>query len=243
MSEFGLGTEKLEEELKSISPLIKTIRMDQDTTTRKGSHSNIFEAFKNQKYNVLVGTQMIAKGLDFENVTLVGVINGDQTLNIPDFRASERTFALLNQVAGRAGRIDKKGLVVIQGFNLDHYSIKFASRNDYQSFYDHEISIRKKLNYPPYSNLTTIKVIGSNEEKCLNEAKKIVSYLNKMCKNITVLGPTVGAIAKINNKYQFQIILKYKNKEDVYKYLLFIVDKYRQIRDILIDIDNQPIKM
>jgi len=242
-NEYGLGTEKLEEELNNLSPKAKVIRMDQDTTTHKGSHSNIIEAFKNGKYNILVGTQMISKGLDFENVTLVGVVNGDQTLNIPDFRSSERTFSLLSQVAGRAGRSDKKGIVVIQGFNLDHYSIKYASMHDYKSFYDHEIEIRRKLNYPPFCNLSFLKIVGLKEEKCLKEANKIASYLSKKCPSAIILGPTASLIAKINNKYQFQIIIKYKNKEEIYSHLSFIIEKYKQINDINIDIDNQPLKM
>lgn len=243
INEYGLGTEKLEEELKKISDKINIIRMDQDTTVKKNSHTRILEAFKDKKYNVLVGTQMISKGLDFASVTLVGVINGDQTLNIPDFRSSERTFALLSQVSGRAGRSDKEGKVIIQGFNLDHYSIKFASRHDYVSFYEQEVEIRKKLNYPPFCNLSLLKITGYNEDKCLNEANKIAAYLTKKCPQVIVLGPITSMISKINNKYQYQIVLKYKNKDTLYDALIFIIEKYKQIKDINVDIDNQPLKI
>ena len=150
INEFGLGTEKLEEEIINNFEGVKTIRMDVDTTSRKGSHARIINDFQNKKYNVLIGTQMVAKGLDFENVTLVGVINADASLNIPDYRSAERTFDLLSQVSGRAGRGKLDGEVILQGFNMDHYSILAASIHDYKAFYNKELQIRKKLDYPPY---------------------------------------------------------------------------------------------
>ena len=139
INEFGLGTERLEEEINREFKNAKIVRMDVDTTSKKGSHEKIINDFKNQKYNILLGTQMISKGLDFENVTLVGVMNADSSLNIPDFRSAERTFSLLSQVSGRAGRSSKQGLVIMQGFNMDHYSILAASIHDYKVFYDKEI--------------------------------------------------------------------------------------------------------
>ena len=151
--DFGMGTEKLEEYVKSNFSGANVVRMDVDTTTRKGAHERIINDFKNLKYNVLIGTQMIAKGLDFPRVTLVGVVNGDASLSVPDFRSGERTFQLLSQVAGRAGRADLPGEVIIQGFNVFHYSILFASNHDYISFYNEEMRIRKILKYPPFYNL------------------------------------------------------------------------------------------
>ena len=184
INEFGLGTEKLEEIVKMMFKC-NVVRMDVDTTSKKGAHAKILDDFKNQKYNILIGTQMIAKGLDFPNVTLVGVINGDASLNIPDFRSGERTYSLLNQVAGRAGRGEKKGEVVIQGFNIDHYSIVCASNHDYLSFYNMEMNLRKKLKYPPYVNLCMIKISGKNLEKITLEANKIHDYLvNKKDKEV-----------------------------------------------------------
>lgn len=243
INEFGLGTEKLEAELAKISEDFKVIRMDQDTTTKKGSHSKIIEDFKNNKYNILIGTQMIAKGLDFENVTLVGVINGDQTLNIPDFRSAFKTYALLSQVAGRAGRSKKEGKVIIQGFNLDHYSINFAKNHDYHSFYDEEIKIRKKLEYPPFTNLSLIKIISTNYDECLKNANLIKNYLLRGKNDYVVLGPTASIVPKVNNKYYFQVIIKYKNSLSIFPKLEFIKEKYKTNNRIQIDIDINPIKL
>ena len=218
----------------------KVIRMDVDTTTKKGSHEKIINDFKNKKYDILIGTQMISKGLDFENVTLVGVINGDASLNIPDFRSSERTFDLLNQVAGRSGRSKKPGKVIIQGFNLDHYSIIMASNHDYIGFYNEEMKIRKILRYPPYYNLTLIKINGLNYNDVYNESNKIVNYLKSNLHNTIILGPSNCNIPKINNKYYMQIILKYKNTNLIIDNLKFINEKYRKNNKINVDIDINP---
>ena len=160
---LGMGTERLESLINEQFPLAKTIRMDVDTTKNKGAHGRIIEAFREGKYNVLVGTQMISKGLDFPNVTLACVVNGDSSLNIPDFRSAERTYQLLNQIAGRAGRALKKGEVIIQGFNMNHYSIVTASKHDYGKFYREEIKIRKALKYPPFYNLAYIRISGKKK--------------------------------------------------------------------------------
>ena len=183
--------------------------MDVDTTRIKGAHEKIIKDFENGKYNILIGTQMISKGLDFPNVTLVAVINGDASLNIPDFRSAERTYQLLSQVAGRAGRSEKKGEVIIQGFNMDHYSIVAACRHDYEMFYNNEIKIRKSLKYPPFYNLTYIKVSGSDYDKVFDEAHKIAYHLNNNITKAIILGPSVSNIPKINNIYYVGIIIKY----------------------------------
>ena len=238
-----MGTEKLEEEVNKIFDKAKTIRMDIDTTRRKGSHERIINDFRNKKYNILIGTQMIAKGLDFDEVTLVGVVNGDATLNIPDFRSGERTYSLLNQVAGRSGRTKKDGKVIIQCFNTDHYSIKYASKHDYYSFYKEDMMIRKKLNYPPYYNLCLIKLVSTDYSLLSNEANKIKNYLDKNTKDVTVLGPSLSVIPKIYNKYYMQIILKYKNIKEVYNELKFITDKFKTNNKLVIDIDFNPKKI
>ena len=240
ITSFGLGTEKLQEELESMFKT-KVLRMDIDTTSRKGSHEKILKAFKNKEASILVGTQMIAKGLDFEDVTLVGVVNGDATLNIPDYRSAERTFDLLNQVAGRSGRGNKKGRVIIQGFNLDHYSIKFASQHDYISFYDEEMNIRKKLSYPPYIDLTLIKISSNNYEDAYSESLKIKHYLDKY--NLKTLGPSNSNMAKINNKYYIQIIIKYKSLKEIYNYLEYISNIYKNNKKVNVDIDINPKKI
>ncbi|MBE6138189.1 MAG: primosomal protein N' [Firmicutes bacterium] len=240
ISYFGMGTEKLEEWIKENVSSSKVIRMDIDTTTHKGSHEKIISAFKNKEYNILIGTQMIAKGLDFPDVTLVGVINGDASLNIPDFRSAERTFQLLNQVAGRAGRREKSGKVIIQGFNMDHYSIRYAACHDYQSFYLEEMNIRKALKYPPYFNLCQIKIVGKDYSIVSDEANKIGIYLKNNNNNFTVLGPSNSNVPKINNNYYMNIILKYKNTELVIPLLEFIKVKYRDNRSVNIDIYINP---
>ena len=240
INSLGMGTEKLESLLKEEFKEAKVIRMDQDTTRNKGAHKRIIDDFKEGKYNVLVGTQMIAKGLDFPKVTLVCVVNGDATLNIPDFRSSERTYELLSQVSGRAGRDKLDGEVIIQGFNVSHYSIIYAKDNDYDSFYNEEMKIRKTLKYPPYYNLCLIKVSGKNYDEVYKEANKITTYLKANLNNI-VLGPASASIPKINNIYYVQIIIKFKNTKEILSYLEFIRKHYK--KKINVDIDLNPLKI
>ncbi len=244
INEFGMGTQKLEEITKELFPMARVVRMDIDTTSKKGSHERIIKDFANKKYNLLIGTQMIAKGLDFEDVTLVGVLNGDASLNIPDFRSSERTFQLLSQVAGRAGRSEKLGEVVIQGFNIDHYSIQKASVHDYLSFYKEELHIRHRLKYPPYYNLCLVKIEGKKYEEVVTESEKIGKYFRQNLHNeIIVLGPSSPTMIKINNIYRMQIILKYKNTKDIINTLKFLQDKYLNNKNINIDIDLNATKI
>lgn len=240
INSLGMGTEKLESLIKEEFKDAKVIRMDQDTTRNKGAHKRIIDDFKEGKYNVLVGTQMIAKGLDFPKVTLVCVVNGDATLNIPDFRSSERTYELLSQVSGRAGRDKLDGEVIIQGFNVSHYSIVYAKNNDYESFYNEEMKIRKVLKYPPYYNLCLIKVSGKNYDEVYSEASKITTYLKSNLNNI-VLGPASASMPKINNIYYVQIIIKFKNTKEILSYLEFIREHYK--KKINVDIDLNPLKI
>ena len=238
---FGLGTQKLEEELiKKFN--VKVVRMDVDTTSKKGSHKKIIEAFMNHEYDILVGTQMIAKGLDFPNVTLVGVINADNGLNIPDFRSAERTYELLSQVAGRSGRANKKGEVIMQGFNMDHYSIIAASKHDYLSFYNKEINVRKLLTYPPFCNLSLIQIKGKDINIVNNEINKIASYLKREVKNISVLGPSPAIIPKINNVYCMQLIIKYKKLEVIHPTFQFLYNQYKNNHKVKLLIDINPNK-
>ena len=240
---FGLGTQKLEEELNKLFKA-RIVRMDVDTTSKKGAHSKIIKDFMEQKYDILVGTQMIAKGLDFPNVTLVGVINGDASLNIPDFRAGERTFELLNQISGRSGRASKAGEVFIQVFNTDHYSIVEATKNDYDAYIKQELAIRKKLNYPPYFNLLLIKISGKIEDIVKEESNKISTYLrSNLAHTVFVLGPSPAMMSKINNVYYYQIILKYKNDSDIREQILYIKNKYNNDSKINVDIDFNPLRV
>ena len=217
--------------------------MDVDTTSKKGAHEEITEAFRNGEYDILIGTQMIAKGLDFPKVTVVGVMNGDASLNVPDFRSGERTFALLSQVAGRAGRKELEGTVIIEGFNLEHYSILKAKNHDYEGFYEEEMKIRKKLSYPPYFNLGLIEVHGNDYSICQIEANKIVAYIKEMVKEkAIILGPSNAIMPKVNNIYYIQIILKFKKTTDVLETLKFVYEKYR-IHKVQVEIELNPIRL
>ena len=240
--DLGMGTEKLEEYIINNIEGAKVIRMDVDTTTKKGAHEKIIRDFQEKKANILVGTQMISKGLDFKDVTLVGVLSGDSSLNIPDFRSAERTYQLLSQVAGRSGR-SSDGEVIIQGFNMEHYSIIYAKENDYESFYNEEMKIRKVLKYSPYYNLSTIKLKGKDINELFNEGYKIVEYLkSKNLKDTYILGPSTSMIPKINNIFSVQILLKYKDTKQIYPYLKELKEKYQKDK-ILLDIDMSPIQM
>lgn len=243
INSLGMGTEKLESLINETFPLANVIRMDVDTTSRKGAHERIINDFKDGKYNVLLGTQMISKGLDFPNVTLVAVVNGDSSLNIPDFRSAERTFELLNQVAGRAGRGDKKGEVIIQGFNMDHYSIVCASNHDYSTFYKEEMRIRKVLKYPPYYNLCSIRISGKDYNSVVSEADKISYYLRKEISDNIILGPSAANIPKINNIYYMGIIIKFKNTKEIFSAISFINDKYKTNSKVMVEVDLNPLKL
>lgn len=243
LKEYGLGTEKAEEIIKSSIKNAKIIRMDIDTTTKKGELEKIIKSFQNNEYNILLGTQMIAKGLDFEKVTLVGVINADISLNFPDFRSSETTFSLLNQVSGRSGRGERKGKVLIQTFNKDHYAIKHSKYNDYKSFYNEEIKIRKKLNYPPFCHICLIKIISKDYKIASEMSYKIGDYLKKQIKNEIILGPSTANIFKINNEYRFQIIIKYKDLKSIKKYLIILQERFFNDKKVKLEIDFNPLKL
>ncbi len=239
LTNSGSGTEQIEEELIALFPNFKTIRMDFDTTTKKGSHERIIESFKEHKYDILIGTQMIAKGLDFANVTLVGVINADNSLNIPDFRSSETTFSLLNQVSGRSGRGDKMGEVVIQTYNPDHYAIRYAQNNNYLGFFKEEMKNRKLLGYPPYYYLVLIRIKSKDYSLLAKEVSKIKEYLISKL-NFDILGPSLANPFRINNIYRFNIIIKYKQEENLYQVLEDLLNHYKTNSKIKIDIDFNP---
>lgn len=242
IEQLGYGTEKIEEELKSLFNA-RVIRMDLDTTGTKGAHEKIISAFRNQEYDILLGTQMIAKGLDFANVTLVGVINADTSLMIPNFRSSEYTFDLLSQVSGRSGRGEKNGTVIIQTFNQDHYAIKLAKTHDYMDFFKEEMKIRKTLQYPPYCFLVSIKVISKDYNLAQTESNLIAKRLRENLLNSTVLGPSIGSTFKINNTYRFGIIIKYKKEDNLYPFLEKMLDYYKINDKIRLDIDFNPITL
>jgi primosomal protein N' (replication factor Y) len=214
----GVGTQKVEEELKNLLPDAKILRMDADTTTTRLSHDKKFTAFKNREYDIMLGTQMIAKGLNFPDVTLVGVLNADNSLFNSDYRSGEQTFSLLTQVIGRAGRGAKKGKAVIQTFNPENTVIELAEKQDYKAFYDLEISKRKLLIYPPYCDLCVIGFVSSREDKAKGASEKFFKLLkNKITREqrkMILLGPAPASITKISNKYRYLLTIKcYNNKE------------------------------
>lgn len=214
---YGTGTEKVEQSLHKLLPNARVLRMDVDTTRRKGGHAKILKAFGQHEADILLGTQMIAKGLDFPDVTLVGVINADTALGLPDFRASERTFQLLTQVSGRAGRADKAGAVVVQTYNPDHYAIQLAQHHDYEHFFVTEMGIRHQSGYPPY--YFTFKLTVSHPED--RQAAKAIYHLadelkHSLSDQAVMLGPTRGAIARLKRRYYYQIVIKYKNEPQLH---------------------------
>ena len=238
---LGTGTEKVEEEIKKVFNA-RVVRMDLDTTSKKGSHEKIITAFKNHEYDILLGTQMIAKGLDFSNVTLVGVINADTSLMIPNYRSNEYTFQLLMQTAGRSGRGEKNGSVIIQTFNPEHYAITLASKHDYIDFFKQEMEVRRKLSYPPYYYLIYIKVIGKDYNKISIESNKIASILTRELKNSKILGPTTCSVFKLNGLFRFGIIIKYKKEEKMEEVLQSLVNHYKGNQTVKVDIDVNPNK-
>lgn len=218
---FGIGTEKVEELVRESFPEARVARMDGDTTSRKGSHDRILEEMKNKKVDILIGTQMISKGLDFEDVVLVGIIAADTSLNLPDYKSPERTFQLITQVAGRAGRGDSKGRVILQTYNPDHYSIRHAKKQDYLGFYDHEIRLRKEFLYPPFIDLVNILIYGEDKQGVGKLSKEIYNIIKDEVYNIYrdsygdyIIGPYPAALEKIKGNYRYQIIVKI---EDAYK--------------------------
>ncbi|HBE2176846.1 TPA: primosomal protein N' [Enterococcus faecalis] len=240
---YGTGTQKVEEELQTLLPESRILRMDVDTTRRKGAHEKILRTFGEGQADILLGTQMIAKGLDFPNVTLVGVLNADTALNLPDFRSSERTFQLLTQVSGRAGRAEKPGEVIIQSFNPEHYAIQLAKAQDYEDFYTKEMYIRHRGDYPPY--YFTVQITASHPEE--NEAaKQMFQIATKLKQGLStqaiLLGPTPNAIMRVNNRYFYQVIIKYK-QEPMLQPLLkeILTDTQRATaRGLKLSIDAEP---
>lgn len=241
---FGTGTQKIEKELTELFPDARILRMDVDTTRRKGSHERILDSFEKHQADILLGTQMIAKGLDFPNVTLVGVLNADTSLGLPDFRASERTFQLLTQVSGRAGRAEKDGKVVIQSYNPDHYAIQDAKKQDYERFFVKEMYVRHQGGYPPY--YYTVQITASDRvetvaaQKMFQIRKEIVNYLSQ---DAVILGPTPQSIARINNRYYYQLVIKYKKEPQLEDYLqnLLLTSQKEEHHGLQLIIDRDPV--
>ncbi|MBU0437372.1 primosomal protein N' [Staphylococcus succinus] len=228
--QVGTGTQRVEELLQEAFQEARIIRMDVDTTSRKGAHEKLLDDFGAGKGDILLGTQMIAKGLDFPNITLVGVLNADTMLNLPDFRASERTYQLLTQVAGRAGRHEKEGEVIIQTYNPEHYAIKDVQDNDYTAFFQKEMNYRKIGKYPPYFFMINFTIAHKDMKKVMEASKHIHKVLlQHLTEKALVLGPSPAALSRINNEYRFQILVKYKNEPALHEALKYLDDYYHDL--------------
>lgn len=240
---YGTGTQKAYDELQEVFPQARILRMDVDTTRKKGAHEKILRAFGKGEADILLGTQMIAKGLDFPNVTLVGVLNADTSLNLPDFRSSERTFQLLTQVAGRAGRGDKSGEVVIQTYNPDHYAIQLAKQQDYETFYRYEMNVRKQMSYPPYYYTVGITLSLADELELTRKAYQVLAMLKEaLSPEAKLLGPTPKPIARTHNLYHYHIIIKYRFEDNLETVLNRILDwtQEKDNKKLRVQIDNEP---
>ena len=240
---YGTGTQKAYDELTELFPEARILRMDVDTTRKKGSHQTLLDQFGKGEADILLGTQMIAKGLDFPNVTLVGVLNADTALNLPDFRSSERTFQLLTQVAGRAGRAEKAGQVLIQSYNPNHYAIRFAKDQDYKGFYAYEMGIRRQLGYPPYYFTIGITLSQKKEEEVIKRAYQVMEILRSGLSDASIiLGPTPKPIARTHNLYHYQILIKYRLEDELASTLnqVLALTQERENSELRLSIDHEP---
>nr|WP_236838717.1 primosomal protein N' [Caldalkalibacillus salinus] len=241
---FGTGTQKVEEELYKHFPGIRVIRMDVDTTQKKGAHEQHLQAFREQKADCLLGTQMIAKGLDFERVTLVGVIAADALLHLPDFRAAEKTFQLLTQVSGRAGRHELPGKVVVQSYTPDHYSIETASKHDYNTFYQLEMKNRRQRGYPPYYFLTLITFSHPDLPYLVKVCEQSVQWVKQQVSpNTIVLGPVASPIPRIKDRYRYQCMIKYRDEPQLGGLLTQLIERndiHINKNDLILQVDRNP---
>ena len=240
LRELGTGTEKIEEEIKDIFREARVVRMDLDTTTKKGSHDKIITGFSKGEYDILLGTQMISKGLDFPNVTLVGILNADTSLFIPSYKSNENTFDLISQVSGRSGRSEKEGEVIIQTYNPDHFAITLASQNDYENFYKEEMQNRLVGKYPPYFYLCLVTIKSKEYELLSKEVNKIKAILENKLPDKEIIGPSMAVPFKLNNFNRFNILIKYKKELDLKIVLRELIDHYKSNYKIKIEVSFNP---
>lgn len=225
---FGTGTQKIETEIFKVFPEARVIRMDVDTTRQKGSHERLLDDFGAGKADILLGTQMIAKGLDFPNITLVGVMSADTSLNLPDFRAAEKTYQLLTQVSGRAGRHDLPGEVIIQSYTPEHYAIELAQAQIFEPFYEQEMKLRRRFSYPPYYFVVVVQVSHEDVMHAAEYAALASDYIRRNLSNqVQVIGPTAASISRIQNRYRYQCLIKYKIEPQLNDVLKQLIKIYR----------------
>ncbi|CAM2077287.1 MAG: primosomal protein N' [uncultured Clostridium sp.] len=242
---FGAGTERVEEEVKKYFKDARVLRMDVDTTRGKDSYEKIYNTFKEGKADILIGTQMISKGLDFKNVTLVGILAADMSINIPDYRAAERTFQIITQVAGRAGRGEKQGKVVIQTYTPEHYSLEYAVNYDYEGFYEKEFTVRALMKYPPFGKILLINGISKKEDLLKNFMHKISNVIKPLVEKeveVDILGPIPCLVAKVKENYRWQIVIKGEFESEFAKKIKeLLYDENKNVyNDIRISMDINP---
>ncbi|MDE5854949.1 MAG: primosomal protein N' [Ruminococcus sp.] len=235
---MGFGTQKLEEQLNGLFPDAKILRMDADTVFSRYTYEENFTAFKHGEYDIMIGTQMIGKGLDFPNVTLVGVLSVDKALYAGDFRSYERTFSLITQVVGRGGRGETKGRAVLQTFIPDHYIMNLAASQDYKEFYKEEIAIRRVMIFPPFCDMCVFCLVGEDEEAVKNGADEIIKLMNQNLRQlqpktpVRVLGPVKSLYGKINGRYRYRIIMKYKNNAEMRSFISCILKEGTKLKNM-----------
>ena len=237
---IGFGTERIEEEIHRLFPNARTLRLDSDSSKVRSKIPSIINDFRLQKADILIGTQMIAKGHDFPNVTLVGIVLADIGLNLPNFRSSERTFQLITQAIGRSGRDIKSGTAIIQTYNPSHYAITAAARQDYDLFYQKEMSIRKIQAYPPYTYLVGITIKSSNEDNLINNAYFIIDYLKEKLPSSVILGPSTPYISYQGEKYIRSILIKYKDQDETKSVLAKLIELYVNKSNVTLEINIDP---
>jgi len=242
---FGKGTERLEDEVRELLPGARVARMDSDTTAGRGGHARILRKLEEGNIDILIGTQMIAKGHDYPGVTLVGVVSADATLNLPDFRSAERTFQLVSQVMGRAGRGDAPGKVLIQGMAPDHYALARAAAHDYEGFFDDELSFREEAGYPPFSHLALVNLSCTAEKPVEQAALEAAAMLREMRRvtnaRLEILGPAPAPLAKVRGRFRWQILLKAGNRTDMKKVLSTFRTHWNPLRIIRTNVDIDPV--
>ncbi len=239
----GTGTQKVEAELKRILPEVRIARMDSDSMTKRGSHGRVLKDFKDHGIDVIVGTQMIAKGLDFPKVTLVGVVSADANLNLPDFRSGERTFNLITQVAGRAGRGDLGGEVIVQTYTPEHYAVGLAAKHDYNTFYYKEIESRRHLSFPPFVNLVKITLRSRKEENAQEAAERLAKVLKKKIQGIDILGPAPSPMAKLRGYYRWNVLIRAQDRSAMVKKLRSALKGFRKGSGVFMAVDVDPMSM
>ena len=247
LSELGIGTEKLEQQLKELQPTARLLRMDSDTTSGKGSHGRLLAKMNDGSADILIGTQMIAKGHDFPEVTLVGVVNAEASLGMPDFRAAERTYQLLSQVIGRAGRGTIPGRVILQAVDTEQYAIKAAAHHDAEGFYRQELEFRQEAGYPPFSHLAAYAISGLSEQGVTEQAEATARLLmqlkGELRVRVEILGPAPAPIYRLRNRFRRQILLKAPSRNDLHRLLALWRSRAKVDANVRISVDIDPVDL